>query len=252
VEQKVTPGSGATWTVRLRTRRGMTTGEREIEATTCNGVAEATSLLLALALVPPSTAGPEDEPAVAAPREQRDARAPRSSRDSSHALALGASVAGDAWTLPSTTMGGSLTLAWTPGRARVELDARRWASQSQTLSTSDSGARFSMTTLGARACWAAVRAGRFDLSPCVGADVFLVAAPGYGANTNYAASADWAALNAGALARLSLVPWLALRAMVDGAVPLARPTFVVQNEGALHRASTLGAAASLGVEALFF
>ena len=57
VEQR----EATSWAVRLRTRRGMATGEREIEAETCDGVAQATAVVLALALVPPSEPEPEPE-----------------------------------------------------------------------------------------------------------------------------------------------------------------------------------------------
>jgi hypothetical protein len=239
------------WRVRLRTRRGDTTGERDIEATTCNGVAEATAVVLALALVP---AAVEEEPAPAPPVEEADARSrsrSRPSHDERHAFALGASVAGDASTLPAATAGASLTLAWAPGRLRAELDARRWASQSQTLSRSDSGARFSMTSLGGRGCWAAVRARGIELGPCGGADVHLVSAPGYGADANFSASAAWTTLAAGGLGRFELTSWLALRTRAEAFVPLTRPTFVVQNEGMVHRPPFVGAAATFGVEVLF-
>lgn len=243
--------NAASWRVRLRTRRGTATGEREIEAATCSGVADATAVVLALALVPPVSA--EEEPAAPppAPVDRDRPPAPNASREP-HAFAVGASIAGDVSTLPTATAGGSLTLAWAPlQRVRVELDARRWASQSQTLSTSDSGARFSMTSVGGRGCWVALRSGPLDIAPCAGADVHLVAASGYGADANFAATAEWTAVTGGGLGRFALASWLALRARAEAFAPLTRPTFVVQNEGPVHRPPVVGAAASFGVEVLF-
>lgn len=252
VEQRET----SSWAVRLRTRRGVATGEREIEAETCDGVAQATAVVLALALVPPAPEPEPDPDAAAAPSTpapvDRDAGASAFARtDEAHALAFGASLAAVSSTLPAAALGGSVTLAWTPGRVRIELDARRWASQSESVSTSAAGARFSMTSLGGRGCWAALRAHTFDLSPCAGADVHLVSAPGHGADVNHAASGAWTAVGAGALGRLHVTSWLALRARAEAVVPLSRPTFVVENEGFIHRPSILGAAASFGIEALF-
>ncbi len=250
------------WRVRLRTRRGIMTGEREIEAATCSGVAEATAVVLALALVPPAATSVEQEQkqkeeqsTVATSRpEERDVSSgagPHAKEAERHAFALGLSVAGDAATLPAATAGGSLTLAWARRRFRVELDARRWASQSQSLSRSDSGARFSTTSLGGRACWAALRASGLELAPCGGVDVHLVTAPGYGADANFSASAAWTTVTGGGLGRFELASWLALRARAEAFVPLTRPTFVVQNEGAVHRPSAVGAGATFGVEVLF-
>lgn len=274
------------WRVRLRTRRGGNVGEREIVAASCSGVADATAVVLALALVPPGSAieapvtqqvtvaGPAPAAAAAPPTTTTAAttatetdrpRAPASSSaSSSHALAFGASGAADLSTLPSTAAGGSLTLAWTPGRLRFEADARRWGSQSAAVADSSAGARFSMTTLGGRACFAALRTGRspgaqasgsnglfFEASPCVGGDVHLVAADGYGADTNYSASAQWTTIDGGALLRLGFTSWLALRSRIDAFTPLTRPTFVVENTGMVYRPPTLGASASFGVEVLF-
>lgn len=241
-----------TWRVRLQTRRGALVGEREIEASTCSGVAEATAVVLAMALVPPPR---EDEPpapsADADVRERPSASAAGGARAERHVLAVGASVVGDTSTLPSAAAGGSLTIAWGLDRLRLELDARRWASQSRALSRSGAGARFSMTSLGGRGCWAALRAHAFELAPCAGADVHLVTADGFGADDNFAPSAAWTTVTGGALGRLSLSSWLALRARVEAFVPLSRPTFVVENDGAVHRPPSLGAAASFGAELLF-
>jgi hypothetical protein len=252
VEQRAT-ASGNTWTVHLRTRRGSTTGEREIEAATCNGAAEATAIVLALAFVTPAATPPEETPASVrvpdAPPKANSTR--RVIPDDAHAIALGASLTGDASTLPALALGGEVSLAWTPDRLRVELDARRFAPQSRGVAGFESGARFTMTSVGGRGCWAALRTSTLDLAPCVGADARLLSAPGYGADTSYAASAAWAAVAGGALGRLSVASWLALRTRIEAEAPLSRPTFVVENEGFVHKPASVGLAASFGVELLF-
>lgn len=246
---------GVGWRVRLRTRQGASTGERAIEAATCGALADATAVILALALAPPGagamSASPTLAPEAPASEPERARRGTGARSAGERLLALGASAAGDASTLPAATLGGSLTLAWTPGRFRVELDARRWASRSASVPSSIAGARFSMTSVGGRGCWTALTSGLVDVAPCAGADAHLVTASGYGADANFAAGAEWAAIAGGALARLSLTSWLALRARAEAFVPLARPTFVVENDGLVHRPPTLGAAASLGAELLF-
>jgi len=261
------------WKVLLQTHRGEeAAGERTIEAATCAAVAEATAVVLSLALVeppaglplvvkdpqvgelppkpPPAPPPPPPEPTEASPARAKEKPTARHA-EGDHAMAMGLLVAGEASTLPAPAVGGALSLAWTPGRVRVEFQGRRWSDQSRTLSESPAGARFSMISLGGRGCWALVRAGRFDLSPCVGADLYRVSAPGYGAGANYSASADWGALAAAGLARFTLTPWLGVRAQVEALAPLARPTFVVEGEGTLHRPARIGAVAALGVEVLF-
>jgi hypothetical protein len=292
------------WRVTLRTRRGAVVGERTIEASSCDGVADATAIVLGLALTSavsevdaaPSTRIEPVEPlepiASVASRESiapvsaavppsprrstavttiatlatlpaaRDTgtgtgtRVPsRSAHVHSHSFGLGLSVAADTSSLPLPALGGSLTLAWTAGRVRAELDVRRWASQSRTLDPFSAGARFSMTSLGARGCWRALGndGTALDASACSGADIHFVSAPGYGVDPDYDARARWIAVAGGGLVRFSLAPWLELRTRVEAYAPLSRPTFVLEGAGAgpLHRPSALGAAGSLGLELLF-
>jgi hypothetical protein len=281
------------WRVTLRTRRGTVVGERIIEASSCDGVADATAIVLALAL---TSAAVSEADAVETPREPvspRESIAPvsaavpaspdrstaaagtianlatlpaardvstrtrsrRSTRVHPHSFGLGLSVAADASSLPLPTVGGSLTLAWTAGPVRAELDVRRWAPQSRTLDPFSAGARFSMTSLGARGCWRALGSdgSALDASACSGADIHFVSAPGYGVDPDYDASARWVAIAGGGLARFSLATWLKLRTRVEAYLPLSRPTFVLEGGGAgpLHQPSALGAAGSLGLELLF-
>ncbi|NLE89191.1 MAG: hypothetical protein GX607_22635, partial [Myxococcales bacterium] len=249
----------------LRTRRGATHGARVIEADTCQGVAEAAAVVLALALVSPGAAPaaaplPEDPthpagPDPAEPRRDPPRPAPPGPRSSSPrdpTLAVGAQGAVDGGALPRWALGGSLLVAWVPGRARVEVDVRRWLPQSRNVGTSAVGARFTLTSWGARACHRLGPLGDLELAPCVGVDGHWLAAHGYGADANQDASARWASLAAGALGRAPLTSWLALRTRVEATVPLARPRFVVERMGAVHQPAALGMSATFGAEVLFF
>jgi hypothetical protein len=243
------------WRVTLRTRRGAVVGERTIEASTCDGIADATAIVLALALT--SAGAPEADAVGSTPSMPVEPLAPVApvSAVGAPSFGLGVSVAADASSLPLPTLGGSLTLAWTAGHARAELDVRRWAPQSRTLDPFSAGARFSMTSLGARGCWVALggAGAALDVSACTGADVHFVSAPAYGVDPSYDASARWLAVAGGALARFSVATWLKLRTRVEAYVPLSRPTFVLEGGGAgpLHQPSALGAGGSLGIELLF-
>ncbi len=255
---QVVRSSENAWRVHLRTRRGSVTGEREIQGTTCTGVADATAVVLALALVPPGAAAPEPDPEPAPARPESSKDRPSSTNTTAygrssggHLFAVGAAIAGDASSLPSFAVGGAATLAFTPGRFRFEVDGYRWRSQSRSVEGSDAGARFFMTSFGGRACWAAIRATRFDAAPCVGGDFHFIDAPGYGADANYSATGTWGTVTGGLLGRFAITSWLAARARFDAFVPLSRPTFVVENEGSVHRPPTLGISASTGVEVLF-
>jgi hypothetical protein len=167
-------------------------------------------------------------------------------------LSLGAAVASDWSTLVAPTLGGAATIAFTPGRLRLEAEGRRYASQSGSLGTSSAGASFAMTSAGGRACWAILRSRHVEGAPCLGSEVVFVDASGFGADANFEASARWATVTGGAAAALRVASWLSIRANIMAFVPLSRPTFIVENEGPLHRPPTLGTSASLGVEVHFF
>ena len=165
-------------------------------------------------------------------------------------LALGAFGATDATTLPGAAIGGGGLLAFTPGALRIEAHFSAFAGQSQTLDQSTAGARFSMKSLGAGACYTVLRTA-VELAPCAGGSAHWVSAEGFGATANYDASARWATIDGGLLARAPLTSWLALRGRADGLVPLGRPSFEVENEGVVHKPPPLGIRAALGVELNF-
>lgn len=227
------------WRVTLRTRRGEERGERTIEASSCEGVADATVVVLGLALV--------DAPPPRAPVAPSSTIEAKSATRRSPVLAIGLGLGAEPSILPAAAFGASLSVAWTPGRWRLEADARRWTSESGTVAGSAAGARFSLTSLGARLCFAAL-AGSFSLGPCAGADAELASARGFGADANYDRSRAWPALTGGVLARLAVTRWLALRARPEAVVPLSRPSFVVANEGEVHRPPAIGMAATIGAE----
>jgi hypothetical protein len=167
-----------------------------------------------------------------------------------HALAASASLHADGTTLPSAALGGRAALAWTPSRLRLEGGGAYFSEQSKTTGTSAAGAAFTLLVADARACWAVARSG-VELSPCIGADVEVVQARGFGAAKNYDASAAWVSATGGALLRVPVTSWLALRADAGAVVPLSRPRFVVEGDGAVHRPAPLGVRGGIGAELLF-
>lgn len=264
------------WTVTLRTRRPEASGERVLEAASCTALADATAVILALALVPPGeeavvpattttaaadatpapapaanvNAGPQAPPQVSQDRPRSSPVRSLSKSSGPPALAIGGFFATDATTLPGVAIGGGGLLAWTPGALRIEAHGSAFAGQSRTVDQSTAGARFTMTSLGAGACYR-VLDGAIELSPCAGGSMHWVSAEGFGATANYDASARWAAIDGGLLARAPLTSWLALRGRVDGLVPLGRPSFEVENEGVVHKPPPFGIRAALGVELNF-
>jgi len=280
------------WRVSLVTRRGGTTSaERTLEASSCDALAEATAVILALALVPspapvePTSAAASGDPAAsespaadAAPAsatpldtasESAEHAAPANaaayapgpirengvaaSRDGAYArrLAVSASLVTNAGSLPSAAVGGGATLAYGFGRGRLEVGGSYFAVQSKTTAASAAGARFGLGAVAARACYALAR-GVMELAPCVGAEVLVVDARGFGASANYDTGAAWVAATGGALLRVPVTSHLAARADASIGVAVTQPRFVVDGDGAVYEPARVGARAGIGAELLFF
>lgn len=233
--------------VELTTRSGTSRGVRSFEAATCQAAADATAVVLALALseepeehVPPPlpVTTPADAPARSTATDVAD--------DASH-LALGAAFALDGTTLPRPAAGGSIHVAWHAGRLRAEASGALYGEQATTVAGKAEGASFSLWEVGGRGCVAAVRA-PIAIAPCLGGLVRRIGAEGFGAVENYAES-RLAAAGSGALAfRLPVNRWLALRALAEITLGPARPSFVVEAVGSVHQPSLFSGRLALGAE----
>ena len=250
----------------LRTKRGDARGERTLEAATCEGLADATAVVLAVAIAPaddspdattPTVVKTEAPKATIDPTATRDAdRAapPAASRDvlREHELAVGAALTTDTGSMPATAAGGSLSVAWTPGRFRLEGLGALYGAQTRTTETGNAGADLQLLVFGGRACWAAL-VQPVEVGPCVGGAASLLSATGFGAKEeNFDTGARWATATAGAQIRFPIASWAALRGGVDALAAITRPRFVVEGDGAVHQPTALGLRAHLGGELLFF
>ena len=244
------------WAVELH----VSGGRRRIEARTCAELAEATALILALAMEGADGEGLPPETGTAAPPPSRPTPPPHGGGTEAHPdsgtpraratlarFTVGASGALTTAILPGLGTAGGASLAWTPGRLRVAVDGALHGVQSGMIAGSSSGARFALRNLGAGVC-AGFSAGPTSLAPCAGAVLFDVSAHGTGVDASYDAGASWLAVAAGGRASLPLRDAVALVASADALVPLSRPTFVVEGEGTVHRPAALGARAGIGVE----
>ena len=222
--------------VRITSAAGF--GERELENTRCELLADSVALVVALSAgtSAESTNGGASEPELAVSA-------------SAHAsAALGP--------LPDVALGvgGAVALE---GFSSLQLELRGGYYVPQT-STFDEraidggllGARFRLLTFGARGCrfW---RFGALELAPCVGAELYHVEASGFGGAVERDGGSTWWGPAAGLLARLRLTKAFAIRAAADGVVPLSRRRFVFADLGPLHRASALALHVLVGPEVRF-
>jgi hypothetical protein len=140
-------GAVTQWTVELQTRRGALTGERTIEASSCAGIAEATAVVLGLALLsgspasepeivaspttaaPPATAGTTGSMGTAGDTASDGRRATtlRTLEHAADAARRTSRAASARPTVPARALGGSAGLRSVRGAARATVRGSRLA-----------------------------------------------------------------------------------------------------------------------------
>jgi len=234
---------------------------REIEASTCDALAQATAVLVSVALDPlgrlpepeepeqPAPLPEEPEPARPLP-EFEPTRTPRPiSSDRSllyGVFGIRAGVGTGPLPQASATLGGRLGLRY---RAlRVDLGAQYWFAQETLIRSSGFGGTFSLWVVDARLCgvpsW---RTLEFPL--CFGTQLGGLSSRGLGVAAPRRDMALWAALTAGAGFIVRPIERLGIGVEAALAVPLARPRFVIDDFGEVHRPGAIAFEAIAVVEA---
>jgi hypothetical protein len=223
--------------VDLSDREG--TATRELRGETCEALAEATAVVLALTMTRQAQAKPAHVPPAAAPVP---------------AQTSGVSLAGlvDTGTLPLPAVGLALTGAVSIGPFRVEpelvglfprsgvVDSRPWE-----------GAKFWLVRLGARACPMFEPHQAVRIGPCLGAGLEWLTASGFGSLTTRETTARTVTIEGGLVALVHVVRPLWIRAGMAGAVPVRRPEFAIEGAGTVHRAAALAFRIEIGPELRF-
>jgi hypothetical protein len=215
---------GDVWRVRV------TDGERarELAGASCDEVAEAGALVVAMLLreEPAPPPRPRLARAVVRPPPPRVVvqRPPRTV-----SLRVTAAGAADTGTLPAVAAGVRVGAAAGLGPMRVELDGAYWPQRS------DGGLDVGLWAGAARGCAWFV---------CAGAEVGRLSAQTMEAEE---ANSRWLALTLGASGRLRLGGRLALAARVEAVAPIERPIFLVGGVEA-HQPAVVSVRAVLGVE----
>ncbi len=241
---------GDRYTVRLVIATDEATTERRFEGGTCDEVAAASALIVALAIdaraqVPALVAAPAD----ALPAAPPSVAAPAASTRAPLRVSVLAGAALDGATLPTATFGAALgaAVARRPWVAEVEgaLLAHRSAP----------GGRFGLATATVRGCLDVVPV----IAPCVAGSLVLVSAEGR-ADATSERHVAWPALGPELLVRRAfgaegaLGHW-AVRGTIGSLFPLRRPAFVVAEARApelvVHRPAAVTVTAGIGLEATF-
>lgn len=244
------------WRLRLRTQIDGDIGERSLDGPECAPLADAAALMIAMALTEHAqrTASTVDEeqtrPAVSTtppPEEHPPIETPDPTPTEPRlAGSLGLGAAGELGILPGPHAGFDLTGAVDGRRWRAFLGGRYWLDRR--LEVGPGAVTFMRWTLLAGGC------GRWPLGPrlrallCGGVELGQIRARASGIPAATRAGPPWAGLLAGP--RLAIAPHrvVAIIAGLDGLLALARPVFLIDGVGRVHRPSAVSARLLLGVE----
>ena len=261
----------------LATYLGDSRGERRVEGASCQDLANAAAIHLALLLRaaqgPERVPAPEPSttqvapvtlaPAQTAPASDAAARTlepaavsdatPRPDRDDAAARAvrviaqLPAALA-ELGALAHPALGLGLAGGLDFGSWRVSLEGQLWLKQ--TLEPVEAGPRAELqrVSAGVRGC-RTLLPGRLTLAPCLRVGFEHMWARGAGPHVAArSAGASWLAFGAGLQARLGLTGWLGVVAQVDGQLAAARPRFTLSGSDDLGQRGQLALRFCLGAE----
>jgi hypothetical protein len=249
---RATVERGTLWLVTLETRLGSAAGHRTIEAVTCQALASATALIVALMIDPDAVAArakrgnePEPNPPPAAPP-------PPAPRATFGLVGLGAtSTLG---VLPGPDVGPTATLGLVRGHWRAELRGTYGLREVRSDPLADaSGAygsfRFFAGTL--VGCWL-VSGAVAEWGPCAEAEVGAVRGEGVGQLQVASETTPWFGLGAGGAVIIKATSWLHFPLRAGAVVPLWRPSYVFRNvDSPIFRAWPVGVRLAVSGEVRF-
>jgi hypothetical protein len=253
------------WHVDLRTTGPEGPGLRTVTAESCQALADATALILALAVDPERVAAndstrssasqtpppPPSENAAAGPKSTvpPPTTSPRAVR-----VAVVASALLDIGSLPTAAPGVAATLTVGPGAfppLRFEIGAGVFLDEAATRPLERSGT-FSLRTFDANGCLVAP-AGRLEIGGCAGAELAWISAVGLSESVTTRGEAEWMVLRVRATAAYLVSSVWAVRADAGVGLDLLRPEFVSAgaDPGLIFQPARFTGQGSLGMELRF-
>ncbi|MDF2692491.1 MAG: hypothetical protein K0S65_874 [Labilithrix sp.] len=263
---KITGPSEGRYHLVLTLRTADVEETREIDAASCSALAEASAVVVALAIDPskdgallpaeetpqPPTPPPAPSPAPPPPTKPAPSHhhtaTPRQSPPSTR-LAIGAGGAVVSGMLPE--LGGGLIASGTLRfeRFRVGLVGSYWVPQRASFGR-NAGASFEMVEVGAFGGYL-VPLGRFALGPSANLEVTHVDVKGFGIRAPRTSSTLWPTVALGARAEAQVASWFGVFARTDLLFPIGAPAFGLATDNAsvrLHDPSLFSVRLSLGIE----
>lgn len=251
-----------------------TVTERAIVGKSCDEVAHAIAVVLALAMMDTPEAAPSppdfspptsapvlviEPPPVRPPPTAERGAARRAAPHVRHpkAMALGAGLTTNAGTLPHVVPGTKIEAAWRPGPFRAALGLELYLpARVRDEERSSVGGDFRAGALTLRGCFLPVF-GRFEVGACAGAAAEGMEATGVGGMRRHTISTGWIALRAGAFGAYTITQAWALVSSLELSAPLDRPRFVLEDTLSpsaldIFRPSAVAGTLAIGFEARFF
>ena len=244
---------GQTWSLAIETELAGRPGQRSIEAASCQDLADATALIIALMIDPNAVAAHAMQPKPVPATPPGETTPPPPKKPRSVEYLVGIHAAGSYGTLPSVDvgLGGGVGLAGR--RWRVELRGTYGLRDQKAMAAAPPGAygQFNFTAAALAACFNFGREG-LAFGPCADAELGVVSAKGVNVSESLPAQTLWSALGAGAYAAIPLGHHLSLALHADVLAPLRRTEFVFKNEPSrVFQAPAVGGRMSIGVELHF-
>jgi len=250
---------GQTWTVSIETELAGRPGRRAIEAASCQDLADATALILALTIDPDVAATPKARPQAPPPPPPPPVPTPSQptprKQTSPADLVIGLSVQGSQGALPSVDLGlgGSVGLVGRHYRFdfRVNYGLRR-DQIAHAATPPDAYGQFNFLAGVLAGCFNLGR-GTLAFGPCADAEVGWVSAKGYGVSKTIPANQPWLAIGAGGYAAISLGSHWIVPLHLDVLAPILRPEFMFTNvpDSRVFQAPAVGARVNAGIELCF-
>ncbi|HJX63694.1 MAG TPA: hypothetical protein VJ860_07045 [Polyangia bacterium] len=250
---------GPTWSLAMDTELAGRPGRRSLEAASCQDLANAAALIVALMIDPDAVAAhatttqPVAAPAPPLTAPPATDPAPES-RPRSVEFLVGVHAAGSYGTLPSVDVGAGGGIGLQGRRWRAEVRGTYGLRRDQkAMAAAPAGAygQFNFTAVAFAGCLNLGRGG-LAFGPCADAEFGVTSAQGFGVSQSLPASTPWLAVGAGGYAAISLGRHLSLPLHLDVLAPLRRSEFVFKNEPKrVFQAPAVGVRMSAGIELHF-
>lgn len=260
----VTEGSDGRFTLRVVLDTPQGRRERKLEhPTACAPLAAAAAVVIGIALDPdvaarldngdldnPGTSRPV--PKAAEPKERAEpsetgSAAPTSGRTFRAGMRADGGASVGEFPQLGWRAGGALFLA--TRRFRVEGTFSYWLPQSQHLDAApEAGVDYRLWAAGLRGCLRFGVATRTELLGCAGAELGQEMTSGTGLDAATSGADPWLALQFGPALSVRFTDHLGLLVALEGAVPLYRTRYAVENYGVAHRAAVLAPRILAGLE----